>query len=76
MTELLKLPYLQKDEARGDYQVWIVDGAYIRSHIDEEFTNFGQDYRYPYIPEKEFWIDQEAEHDERHFFIDNLYERS
>jgi hypothetical protein len=72
MTETIKLPYLQKDETRGDYQVWIVDGAYIRGHIDEEFTNFGQHYRYPYIPENEFWIDQEAEHDERTFFLDHL----
>jgi hypothetical protein len=72
MTELPKLPYLQRDETRGDYQVWIVDGAYIRGHIDEEFTNFGQHYRYPYIPVKEFWIDKEAEHDERRFFIDHL----
>src|SRR5450756_2429064 len=72
MTEPVKLPYLQKDETRGDYQVWIVDGAYIRGHIDEEFTNFGQHYRYSYIPVKEFWIDKEAEHDERRFFIDHL----
>jgi hypothetical protein len=49
-----------------------VDGPYIRGHIDEEFTNFGQHYRYPYIPEREFWIDQEAEGDERAFFIDHL----
>ena len=72
MAKSLKPPYLQKDETRGDYQVWIVDGIYIRSHIDEEFTNFGQHYRYPYIPVKEFWIDREAEHDERTFFIDHL----
>ena len=72
MAKLLKLPYLQKDDTRGDYQVWIVDGAYIRGHIDEEFTNFGQHYRYPYIPEKEFWIDRDAGHDERAFFIDHL----
>ena len=51
---------------------WIVDGAYIRGHVDEEFTNFGQHYRYGYIPEKEFWIDREAEHDERAFFIEHL----
>jgi hypothetical protein len=57
---------------RGDYQVWIVDGTYIRGHIDEEFTNFGQHYRYLYIPEKEFWIDKEAEHDECSFFIEHL----
>ena len=72
MAESLKQPYLQRDETRGDYQVWIVDGAYVRGHIDEEFTNFGQHYRYPYIPEKEFWIDKEAEHDERAFFIEHL----
>jgi hypothetical protein len=72
MDEKLTLPYLQKDEQRGDFQVWIVEGAYIRGHMDEEFTNFGQHYRYPYIPDLEFWIDKEAEHDERSFFIDHL----
>lgn len=72
MDETLKLPYIQKIDQRGDFQVWIVDGAYIRGHTDEEFTNFGQHYRYPYIPDKEFWIDQEAQHDEHQFFIDHL----
>jgi hypothetical protein len=72
MKKNLKPAYIRKDDTRGDIQVWIVDGSFIRGHIDEEFTNFGQHYRYPYIPEKEFWIDQEAEHDERGFFIDHL----
>jgi hypothetical protein len=72
MDKPLKPPYLSKEEQRGDFQVWIVDGAYIRGHTDEEFTNFGQHYRYPYIPDKEFWIDREAEHDEHQFFIDHL----
>jgi len=72
MREKLKPPYLRRDETRGDLQVWIVDGSYIRGHIDEEFTNFGQHYRYPYIPDNELWIDQEAEHDERPFFIEHL----
>src|SRR5512136_2363879 len=72
MAESLKPPYLQFDGARGDYQVWIVDGAHIRGHIDEEFTNFGQHYRYPYIPVSEFWIDRECGSDERAFFIDHL----
>jgi hypothetical protein len=72
MAEKLKPPYLKKDERQGDYQVWIVDGAYIRGHIDEEFTNFGQHYRYSYIPENELWIDNEAKPDERSFFIEHL----
>jgi hypothetical protein len=45
MANTLKLPYLRKDDKRGDLQVWIVDGSYIRGHTDEEFTNFGQHYR-------------------------------
>ena len=72
MDETLKPPYLQKDEQRGDIQVWIVDGSYIRGKMDEEFTNFGQHYRFPYIPANEFWIDKEAEHDERKFFIEHM----
>ena len=41
-----ELPYIKKVEQRGDLQIWIVDGAYIRSRIDEEFTNYGQHYMY------------------------------
>jgi hypothetical protein len=72
MSSSIKPPYVAKVDERGDLQVWIVDGGYIRGHIDEEFTNFGQHYRYPYIPLNELWVDQEAEHDERQFFIDHL----
>ena len=72
MAPSLKPPYLRKLDTRGDIQVWIVDGSYIRGHMDEEFTNFGQHYRYPYIPDNEFWIDEEAEHDEHIFFVDHL----
>ncbi|MCX6003557.1 MAG: hypothetical protein NTX46_03920 [Chloroflexi bacterium] len=72
MPELLKPPYIQKLEERGKLQIWLVDGSYIRSHTDEEFTNFGQHYRYHYIPDNEFWIDREAEHDEHQFFLEHL----
>jgi hypothetical protein len=68
----LKPPYLEKFDDRGDLQVWIVDGSYIRTRIDEEFTNFGQHYSFSYIPKNELWIDQEAENDEMRFFIDHL----
>ncbi len=72
MPASLKPAYIEKADERGNLQVWIVDGAYIRSHIDEEFTNFGQHYAYPYIPINELWIDHEAAQDERQFFIDHL----
>ena len=67
-----KPPYIQKVDQIGDIAVWIVDGPYIRGHVDEEFTNFGQHYAFEYIPANEFWIDREAAHDETRFFIDHL----
>lgn len=72
MADQTKPPYIQKVEELGNLQVWFVDGIYIRKNIDEEFTNFGQHYRFPYIPMNEFWIDHEAENDERRFFIEHL----
>jgi hypothetical protein len=72
MSTPVKLPHLEKVDERGGLEVWIVDGSYIRGNIDEEFTNFGQHYRYPYIPINELWIDQETHADEHRFFIDHL----
>ena len=72
MADTLNLPYLRKGGRRGDLQIWVVDGSYIRTRIDVEFTNFGQHYRYKYIPENELWLDQEADNDERTFFIEHL----
>lgn len=53
-------------------QVWVVDGEYIRTYVDEEFTNFGQHYRFPFIPENEFWLDRENENNESSYFIEHL----
>jgi transposase InsO family protein len=72
MMEKPALPHITLLEERGSLTIWIVDGSYVRGHIDEEFTNFGQHFRFPYIPENELWLDREAEHDERQFFIEHL----
>lgn len=72
MPTSLRPPYVKKVDERGNLTFWVVDGSYIRGHIDEEFTNFGQHYRYPYIPLNELWIDHEAEHDETQFFVAHL----
>ncbi len=68
----LKSPYLEKVGQRGRITIWIVDGTYVRTSIDEEFTNYGQHYSFGFIPENEFWIDREGERDELNFFIDHL----
>ena len=70
--EGLKAPYLRKAETRGGISIWIVDGSYVRSHIDEEFTNYGQHLSFPFIPKDEFWIDREGRPDELTFFVDHL----
>ena len=72
MVEPLKPPYVKKIDERDGLVIWAVDGAHVRGHIDEEFTNFGQHYRYNYIPENEFWIDLGTKSNEWRFFIDHL----
>jgi hypothetical protein len=72
MRDTSKLPYLQKAGQRGHITIWIVDGAYIRTHIDEEFTNYAQHYAFSFVPQDEFWIDKEGKPDELKFFVDHL----
>ena len=72
MTEALKPPYISKVDSRGDRDIWIVDGCYVRTNLDEEFTNFGQHYRFPCIPENELWIDEEKTGGELNFYVEHL----
>lgn len=65
-------PYLEKVGQRGRITVWIVDGTYVRTNIDEEFTNFGHHHSFAFIPDNEFWLDREGKRDEVKFFIDHL----
>lgn len=68
----MKKPYVKKLDRIADITVWVVDGQYVRGRIDEEFTNFGQHFRFRFIPMHEFWIDQEHGPGEEQFFIDHL----
>jgi len=72
MPEPLKPPYIEKVADLVGIVVWVVDGMYVRGRLDEEFTNFGQHYRFPFIPVNEFWIDHEKNPQERRFFIEHL----
>lgn len=64
--------YLRKISKIGKITIWEVDGEYIRDEMDIEFTNFGQHFRFSYIPKYEFWIDSESSPDDFPFFIDHL----
>jgi hypothetical protein len=65
-------PYIKNIKEIQSIKVWIVNGQYVREHLDEEFTNFGQHYRFPFIPINEFWLDQQHAPGEEQFFIDHL----
>lgn len=70
----IKKPYIKKESEVVGFTVWIVDGIYIRKNIDEEFTNYGQHYRFKFIPKKEFWIDKEHSkgESEKKFYINAM----
>lgn len=66
-------PYIKKYITVKGYTVWIVDGKYIRDKINEEFTNYGLNSRFKFIPKKEFWIDKEYRNgNEVKYYLKNL----
>jgi hypothetical protein len=67
-----KKPYIKKFGKISEFKIWIVDGNYVRKHIDEEFTNFGQHYRFPFIPKNEFWIDKDHGEPEEKYYIEHM----
>lgn len=71
-VELKKTIGISVDGQDMEIKVWVVDGANVRTFIDEEFTNFGQHYRFSFIPENEFWLDMEHVCDESEYFIEHL----
>jgi len=52
--------------------VWLVNGAYVRANICEDFVNFDHHAHLRLIPKNEFWIAKEAKHDETRFYIDRM----
>lgn len=68
-----KKPYVKKIYEVAGFDVWLVDGRYIRAKISEDFVNYDQHYHLPFIPKNEFWIDDENIHDEIKYYIDHLF---
>ena len=65
-------PYIKKFTQLGDIKVFLVDGKYIRKKINEEFTNYGQNYLFQFIPKNELWIDNAREMGEEKYYIDSM----
>ena len=65
-------PYLRYCGQTDGFAAWVVNGAYVRENLDEEFTNFGQHLNFRFIPAGEFWLDKENAPGEERFFVDHL----
>jgi hypothetical protein len=65
-------PRLKKIGHRGKITIWLVDGAYLRTHLGKEFTGFGQHFVFSFIPKTEFWIDEGTNESDIGFIIDHL----
>jgi hypothetical protein len=57
---------------RSGLTIWLVDGAYVRKNLDEEFSNFGHHYTFDEIPKGELWLDTETDPDEQKFYIGHM----
>jgi hypothetical protein len=69
----MKKPYIKRYNTFKGYTIWIVDGKYIRDKINEEFTNYGFNFRFKFIPNNEFWIDKEyGKGNEIKYYLKNL----
>ncbi len=64
-------PYQERLGKRGAIIIWRVDGSYIRTNMDEEFSDYGHHYTFDFIPKGEFWIDQNTP-EETDFFIRHM----
>ena len=65
--------YIKKIETIGRYAVWLVDGAYVRKAINENFVEYDHHLRFRFIPQYELWIDEETNPEERRFFINHMF---
>lgn len=68
----MKKPYIKKFSKVSKFNVWIVDGKYIRDNIEEEFTNYGYHLKFKFIPKNELWIDRQKTPGEEKFYIDSM----
>ncbi|PIS22483.1 hypothetical protein COT50_01710 [candidate division WWE3 bacterium CG08_land_8_20_14_0_20_41_10] len=68
----MEKPYLRKLEDVGVFEIWEVDGMYVRSNLNREFTNFGQHFRFPFIPKHQFWIDEENSNNETTYYVNHM----
>jgi len=62
---------------REGFNIWIVDGAAVRREVYPEYLYGGNPQRYPFIPQKEIWVDNTIACEEYEYTVAHeLLERS
>ncbi|HUX80795.1 MAG TPA: hypothetical protein VMV38_00495 [Candidatus Paceibacterota bacterium] len=64
--------YLKKLDEQDGYTAWLVNGALVRKEFDENFVEYDYHGHFRFIPEKEFWIDDEMSEKEYRLYIKRL----
>lgn len=49
---------------KDGFKIWIVDGAHVRKDFFSEFLYGGNNERYPFVPDREIWIDNSVSSEE------------
>ena len=59
--------YLSLPDPRGTVVVWLVDGNLVRSYYKTDYTEGGHGFVYPWVPEREIWVEDGVDHRELPF---------
>lgn len=65
--------YIKKIDKIGSYEIWLVDGSYVRKVINENFVEYDYHFNHDFVPKNEFWIDEQSNQEEWKFFIDRMF---
>lgn len=61
------LPYTRQWGSLREFEVWLVDGKFVRDRIDPGFTNMDQHWHFAFIPPNEIWVDDATDGPEIRF---------
>lgn len=64
--------YLKKLGEQNGYIAWLVNGAAVRRELDENFVEYDYHGHFRFIPEREFWIDDEMAEKEYSLYLKRL----
>src|SRR3990167_4237769 len=75
MTDISKNKniYIKKIKSINGYDIWLVNGSYIRKNINENFVEYDHHLNHSFVPKNELWIDEETNPDEWRFFTDHMF---